>query len=344
MIGLRDHDAPAEDADEDVLPLPRRIRRGAEREHLPGLPRLPGRASRAERAGVEWTIKLGLALDCEIAPQAVTSREALLLPGPCRRGIRSPSTIYLLASNGKMLVPTSEGDQVIGIVRAHLEEDAAKTTHVGGRTGRIGEADYSLIDFNRGGTPLVEIVTAPDLHSADDAKRFLQLLRRTIVELGVSDAEMEKGTLRVDANVSVRPAGSDELRTRTELKNMNSFSFVARGITREVERQIEVWESGAEVVQQTYDYDAAHDRLTPRRAKEADDYRYFPEPDMVRSSRRTTSSSVYARAARAPRRARSGGSSRSSTSIAPWCSSRAASTGSGRTPWPPAPTASPRPT
>ena len=104
-----------------------------------------------------------------------------------------------------MLVPTSEDDHVIGIVRAHLEEDAAKTTHVGGRTGRIGGADYSLVDFNRGGTPLVEIVTAPDLHSADEAKRFLQLLRQTIVELGVSDAEMEKGTLRVDANVSVRP-------------------------------------------------------------------------------------------------------------------------------------------
>ena len=96
---------------------------------------------------------------------------------------------------------------MIGIVRAHLEEDAAKTVHVGGRTGRIGGADYSLVDFNRGGTPLVEIVTAPDIRSAEEAKRFLQLLRQTIVELGISDAEMEKGTLRVDANVSVRPAG-----------------------------------------------------------------------------------------------------------------------------------------
>ena len=142
-----------------------------------------------------------------------------------------------------MLVPTAEGGNAIGIVRAHLEEDAAKTVHVGGRTGRIGGADYSLVDFNRGGTPLVEIVTAPDIRSADEAKRFLQLLRQTIVELGISDAEMEKGTLRVDANVSVRPAGSDELRTRTELKNMNSFNFIARGIEAEVERQIGVWES-----------------------------------------------------------------------------------------------------
>jgi aspartyl-tRNA(Asn)/glutamyl-tRNA(Gln) amidotransferase subunit B len=138
------------------------------------------------------------------------------------------------------------------------------------------------VDYNRGGTPLVEIVTAPDIRSADEAKRFLQLLRQTIVELGISDAEMEKGTLRVDANVSVRPEGSDELRTRTEIKNMNSFSFIARGIEAEIERQIRVWESGGEVRQETYDFDAAHATLTARRTKEeADDYRYFPEPDLV---------------------------------------------------------------
>ena len=141
-------------------------------------------------------------------------------------------------------------------MRAHLEEDAAKTVHVGGHTGRIGGAEYSLVDYNRGGTPLVEIVTAPDIHSAEEAKRFLQLLRQTVVELGISDAEMEKGTLRVDANVSVRPAGSDELRTRCEIKNMNSFTYIARGIDAEVARQIEVWESGGEVEQETYDFDA----------------------------------------------------------------------------------------
>ena len=167
-------------------------------------------------------------------------------------------------------------------MRAHLEEDAAKNVHVGGRTGRIGGADYTLVDYNRGGTPLVEIVTAPDIHSAEEAKRFLQLLRQTIVELGISDAEMEKGTLRVDANVSVRPEGSDELRTRCEIKNMNSFTHIARGIEAEVERQIAVWESGGEVEQHTYDFDVATGPLTPRRAKEeADDYRYFPEPDLV---------------------------------------------------------------
>jgi aspartyl-tRNA(Asn)/glutamyl-tRNA(Gln) amidotransferase subunit B len=171
---------------------------------------------------------------------------------------------------------------VIGIVRAHLEEDAAKTVHVGGRTGRIRGADASLVDFNRCGTPLVEIVTQPDIRSAEEAKRFLQLLRQTIVELGISDAEMEKGTLRVDANVSVRPVGSDELRTRTEIKNMNSFNFIARGIDAEIERQIGVWESGDEVRQETYDFDASSGALTVHRVKEeADDYRYFPEPDLV---------------------------------------------------------------
>src|SRR5918911_4698007 len=115
-----------------------------------------------------------------------------------------------------------DGDVEVGIVRAHLEEDAAKSVHVGGAGGRIVGAGRSLVDFNRGGTPLVEIVTQPDIRSAEHAKRFLQLLRQTIVELGISDAEMEKGSLRCDANVSVRPMGSHELRPRWELKNMNS--------------------------------------------------------------------------------------------------------------------------
>ena len=167
-------------------------------------------------------------------------------------------------------------------MRAHLEEDAAKTIHVGGHGGRIGGAAHSNVDFNRGGTPLVEIVTQPDLHSAEEAVRFLRLLRQTIVETGISDAEMEKGTLRVDANVSVRRPGSDELRTRTEIKNMNSFTHIGRGIEAEVARQVEVWEGGGEVVQQTYDFHVDSGTLTARRSKEeAEDYRYFPEPDLV---------------------------------------------------------------
>jgi len=241
----------------------------------------PGALPVMNRQAVEWTILLGLALDCEIASRAEFSRKNYFYPD-LPKGYQISQYDLPSCVNGNMIVPTARDDHVIGIVRAHLEEDAAKTVHVGGRTGRIGGADASLIDFNRGGTPLVEIVTAPDLRSADEAKRFLQLLRQTIVELGISDAEMEKGTLRVDANVSVRPEGSEELRTRTELKNMNSFTFVARGIEAEVERQIDVWESGDGVRQETYDFDAATGVLTARRAKEeADDYRYFPEPDLV---------------------------------------------------------------
>ena len=241
----------------------------------------PGALPMVNRRAVEWTVKLGLALGCEISPQAVFARKHYPYPD-LPKGYQISQYDLPSCINGNVLLPTGEGDRAIGIVRAHLEEDAAKTVHVGGRTGRIGGADYSLVDFNRGGTPLVEIVTAPDLRSADEARWFLQLLRQTVIELGISDAEMAKGQLRADANVSVRPVGSSELRTRTELKNMNSFGFIARGIEAEVARQIEVWESGGEVRQETYDFDAATGALTPRRAKEeADDYRYFPDPDLV---------------------------------------------------------------
>jgi aspartyl-tRNA(Asn)/glutamyl-tRNA(Gln) amidotransferase subunit B len=241
----------------------------------------PGALPVVNRTAVEWTILLGLALGCRIADRAVFARKNYFYPD-LPKGYQISQYDLPLCVNGNVIVPAASGEHPIGIVRAHLEEDAAKTIHVGGRSGRIGGADVSLVDYNRGGTPLVEIVTAPDIHSAEDAKRFLQLLRQTIVELGVSDAEMEKGTLRVDANVSVRPENSDELRTRTEIKNMNSFNFIARGIDAEVARQIAVWEAGDEVRQETYDFDAATGTLTPRRAKEeADDYRYFPEPDLV---------------------------------------------------------------
>jgi aspartyl-tRNA(Asn)/glutamyl-tRNA(Gln) amidotransferase subunit B len=241
----------------------------------------PGALPVINRTAVEWTVKLGLALDCEIAPHAVFARKHYPYPD-LPKGYQISQYDLPSCINGKVLVPTADGDHEIGIVRAHLEEDAAKTTHVGGRTGRIGGADYSLIDFNRGGTPLVEVVTGPDIHSSEEARRFLQLLRQTIVELGIADAEMEKGQLRVDANVSVRPAGSSELRTRCELKNMNSFRFIAQGIDAEVSRQVALYESGGEVEQETYDFDAATGTLTARRSKEeADDYRYFPEPDLV---------------------------------------------------------------
>ncbi len=241
----------------------------------------PGALPTPNATAVEWTLKLGLALGCEIAPRALFHRKHYPYPD-LPKGYQISQYDEPLCVDGTFTVPGEDADFEVGIVRAHLEEDAAKTIHVGGATGRIVGAAHSNIDFNRGGTPLVEIVTRPDLHSAEQARRFLQLLRQTIVELGISDAEMEKGQLRADANVSVRERGETGYRTRTELKNMNSFNHIGRGIEAEVRRQIATWESGGEVVQQTLDYEVKSDTVTPRRRKEeADDYRYFPEPDLV---------------------------------------------------------------
>jgi aspartyl-tRNA(Asn)/glutamyl-tRNA(Gln) amidotransferase subunit B len=241
----------------------------------------PGALPVPNGKAVEWTLRLGLALGCTVADRALFHRKHYPYPD-LPKGYQISQYDEPLCVDGRFLLPGPDGDTEIGIVRAHLEEDAAKTIHVGGATGRIVGAAHSNVDFNRGGTPLVEIVTRPDLRSAEQAKRFLQLLRQTVVELGISDAEMEKGQLRADANVSVREVGDTRFRTRTELKNMNSFNHIARGIEAEVRRQIEVWESGGEVVQQTLDYEVKSDTVTARRQKEeADDYRYFPEPDLV---------------------------------------------------------------
>jgi aspartyl-tRNA(Asn)/glutamyl-tRNA(Gln) amidotransferase subunit B len=241
----------------------------------------PGTLPVTNRTAVEWTIRLGLALGCEIAPRAVFHRKNYFyrdLP----KGYQISQYDEPLCLNGRFVLPGPDGDAEIGIVRAHLEEDAAKSVHRGGLGGRSVGAEYSLVDFNRGGTPLVEIVTQPDIRSSEQARRFLQLLRQSVVELGISDAEMEKGSLRCDANVSVREVGETGFRTRWELKNMNSFSFIGRGIERAVREQIALYESGGEVVQETYDYDSDRDILTPHRSKEeAEDYRYFPEPDLV---------------------------------------------------------------
>ena len=169
----------------------------------------------------------------------------------------------------------------VRIHRVHLEEDAAKLVHMG-ESGRIHGADRSVVDFNRGGTPLAEIVTEPDLHSAEQAREWLNLLRTTLRAIGVSDVNMEEGSLRCDANVSVRPVGTTELGTKTELKNMNSFRFLAQGVKAEIERQIELLRAGEQVVQETLHFDPSSGRLTPLRSKEeAHDYRYFPEPDLV---------------------------------------------------------------
>jgi len=241
----------------------------------------PGALPVPNARAIEFTIKLGLALGCEIADRAIFARKNYFYPD-LPKGYQISQYESPLCGPGSLAVPTADGEEVVGIVRAHLEEDAAKTVHAGGATGRSVGATASLVDFNRGGTPLLEIVTEPDLRSADEALRFLRLLRQTIVELDISDAEMEKGTLRADVNVSVRRQGEEGFRPRWEIKNMNSFTFIGRAIEAAVRQQVAAHEAGETVVQSTYDYDADTDRLTVHRSKEeADDYRYFPEPDLV---------------------------------------------------------------
>jgi aspartyl-tRNA(Asn)/glutamyl-tRNA(Gln) amidotransferase subunit B len=241
----------------------------------------PGTLPVPNARAIEMTILLGHTLRCEIAEHAAFHRKHYFYPD-LPKGYQISQYDEPLCVNGRFALPTADGEVEIGIVRAHLEEDAAKNVHMGGAGGRIAGADRTLVDYNRAGTPLVEIVTHPDLRSAEHAKRFLQLLRQSVVELGISDAEMEKGSLRFDVNVSVRPEGSDELRTRCELKNMNSFNFAAKGIEREIRRQIEIYESGGTVEQETLHFDPGNESAPPLRSKEeAQDYRYLVEPDLV---------------------------------------------------------------
>ncbi|HEY5425388.1 MAG TPA: Asp-tRNA(Asn)/Glu-tRNA(Gln) amidotransferase subunit GatB [Candidatus Tumulicola sp.] len=168
------------------------------------------------------------------------------------------------------------------LTRIHLEEDTGKSTHAGSGDGRIAGSDYSLVDFNRAGVPLMECVSEPEIRSAQDAVAYLEALRSTLLQLGVSDVKMEEGSLRCDANVSIRPVGTTELGTKTEIKNMNSFRSVGRAIDSEIARQTQLLESGGRVDQETRGWDEAHGVTHSMRGKErAHDYRYFPDPDLV---------------------------------------------------------------
>ena len=168
------------------------------------------------------------------------------------------------------------------LTRIHLEEDTGKSTHAGSGDGRIAGSAYSLVDFNRAGVPLMECVSEPELHSATEAVAYLESLRRTLLALGVSDVKMEEGSLRCDANVSIRPAGSTQLGTKTEIKNMNSFRSVERAIESEIARQTELVSGGERIVQETRGWDEVKGVTHPMRSKEeAHDYRYFPDPDLV---------------------------------------------------------------
>ena len=221
---------------------------------------------------IEFALKIGLALGCDLAPRSIFHRKNYFYPD-------NPKAYQISQYDEPLCRGGHLGD--VRIHRVHLEEDAAKLIHHG-ESGRIHGADTSIVDFNRCGTPLVEIVTEPDIHSPSRAREWLILLRETVRQLGVSDVNMDEGSLRCDANVSVRPAGTEELGTKTELKNMNSFRFVERGIKAEIARQIALLEDGSSVVQETLHFDPQYGSITSLRSKEeAHDYRYFPEPDLV---------------------------------------------------------------
>ncbi|HEX6023547.1 MAG TPA: Asp-tRNA(Asn)/Glu-tRNA(Gln) amidotransferase subunit GatB [Solirubrobacter sp.] len=233
---------------------------------------LPGTLPVANEKAILFGIMMGMALGCEIAPRSIFHRKNYFYPD-LAKGYQISQYDVPLCTGGRL------GD--VRIHRIHLEEDAAKLVHVG-ESGRIHGSDTSIVDYNRGGTPLAEIVTEPDIHSAEQARDWLQLLRETLRQLGVSDVNMEEGSLRCDANVSIRPASSTELGTKTELKNMNSFRFLMQGINAEIARQTALLEAGEPVVQETLHFDPSSGRLSSLRSKEeAHDYRYFPEPDLV---------------------------------------------------------------
>src|ERR671923_1084654 len=226
---------------------------------------LPGTLPVINAQAVHYGLMMAMALDCDIAPQSIFHRKNYFYPDQAKN--------YQISQYD---VPLCRGGRLgdVRIHRIHLEEDAAKLVHLGA-SGRIHGSDASIVDFNRGGTPLTEIVTEPDLRSAEQAGEWLRLLRATLRQLGVSDVNMEEGSLRADANVSVRPAGSYALGTKTELKNMNSFRFLERGIDAELRRQRELMASGAAVEQETLHFDPQTGTLTPLRTKEeAQDYRY----------------------------------------------------------------------
>ena len=232
----------------------------------------PGVLPTINEQAVRYALMVAVALECDVAPRSIFHRKNYFYPD-LPKGYQISQYDIPLATGGRL------GD--VRIHRVHLEEDAAKLVHAGA-SGRIHGAASSVVDFNRGGTPLVEIVTEPDLRSAAEAADFGRLLQATLRRMGVSDVNMEEGSLRMDANVSIRPAGQATLGTKTELKNMNSFRFLERGIDAEIARQEELVAGGGQVEQETLHYDPQSGRLTPLRSKEyAHDYRYFPEPDLV---------------------------------------------------------------
>ncbi|MEY4195067.1 MAG: hypothetical protein RLZZ226_1435, partial [Pseudomonadota bacterium] len=235
---------------------------------------LPGVLPVLNQEAVRMAVKLGLAIGAEVAPYSVFARKNYFYPD-LPKGYQISQYDLPVVARGQLTIEVDGEEKVIGITRAHLEEDAGKSLHEDfhGATG---------IDLNRAGTPLLEIVSEPDLRSAREAVAYMKKLHALVRYLEICDGNMQEGSFRCDANVSVRPLGQAAFGTRAEIKNLNSFRFVERAINHEIERQIELLESGGQVVQETRLYDANKDETRSMRSKEeANDYRYFPDPDLL---------------------------------------------------------------
>lgn len=243
----------------------------------PGCLGLPGTLPVLNEKVLDYAIKAGLALNCEIREFSRFDRKSYFYPD-LSKAYQISQFFYPICENGYLDINVDGKEKRIGITRIHIEEDAGKLVHEG---GTISDSDSSLVDYNRAGVPLIEIVSEPDMRSAEEAKAFLEKLKAYIEYTGVSDVKMEQGSLRCDANVSVRPFGQEKLGTRAEVKNLNSFRAVQRSIEHEVERQIELIEGGGKVVQETRTWDDAQGiTLSLRGKEEANDYRYSPDPDL----------------------------------------------------------------
>ena len=241
---------------------------------------LPGTLPVVNEKGVEYTARIGLALDCEIVGFTKFHRKNYFYPDmPKNYQISQFDQPICVA--GDVRVELDDYERHVAITRVHMEEDTGKLIHIG-KGGRIAEADYSLIDFNRAGTPLAEVVTEPDIRTPEEARAFAQKLRSIVLHLGVSDCNMEEGSMRVDGNCSIRKVGETELGTKTEVKNMNSFRALGRALEYELGRHLDLIEDGSRVVQETRHWDASRNLTTSLRSKEeAHDYRYFADPDLV---------------------------------------------------------------
>ena len=240
----------------------------------------PGSLPVANGRAVDYAARIGLALHCRIAERSQFHRKNYFYPD-MPKNYQISQYDEPLCVGGWLDVDVDGEVRRVGITRVHMEEDTGKSLHVGA-TGRIHGAEYSLVDYNRAGIPLVEIVSEPDLRSAEEARAYAEELRTVLLALGVSDAKLEEGSMRFDVNVSIRPVGQAEFGTKVELKNLNSLRSLYRAVDYEAERQRRVLAEGGKLTQETRHWDEGAGRTEPMRSKEfATDYRYFPEPDLV---------------------------------------------------------------